>query len=161
MDPSLISTASINQLINSEIADFQTQSYYIIQYTSPFNEFAFLNNVDLTVLRNEDLLSSTQTINTTDILKKRSDLTLRSSSNNDDLTTLNVILNQNPYNVKIALFNMMKTLFTCITLLILMQLFSKDIDTLLVEPIEGMMQKLMQMAKDPESAAKEELNRNI
>jgi len=42
-----------------------------------------------------------------------------------------------------------------------MQLFSRDIDFLLVEPIEGMMEKLMLMAKDPESAAKEELSRNI
>lgn len=116
--------------------------------------------MDLTSLRNEDLLSSTQSINTSSILSKRSDLTLRSNTN-DDLTTLNVILNQNPYNIKIAMFNMFKTLFTCITLLILMQLFSRDIDFLLVEPIEGMMEKLMLMAKDPESAAKEELSRNI
>ena len=36
-----------------------------------------------------------------------------------------------------------------------MQLFNKDIDTLLIEPIESMMEKLMMMAKDPESAAKE------
>lgn len=42
-----------------------------------------------------------------------------------------------------------------------MGLFSRDIDTLLVEPIEGMMEKLMLMAKDPESAAKEDLNKNI
>jgi len=112
-------------------------------------------------LRSEDLLSSTQTINTSEILAKRKDLTLRQSSSNIDLTTLNVILNQSQYNFKVSLFNIIKTLFTCITLLILMQLFSRDIDTLLVEPIEGMMQKLMIMAKDPESVAKEELNRNI
>ena len=111
-------------------------------------------------MRSEDLLSSTQTINTSEILAKRKDLTLRQSSS-IDLTTLNVILNQSQYNFKVSLFNIIKTLFTCITLLILMQLFSRDIDTLLVEPIEGMMQKLMIMAKDPESVAKEELNRNI
>jgi len=107
-----------------------------------------MNNVDLNLLRNEDLLASSQTINTNLILQLRPDLTLR-NSNSVDLTSINVILNQNPYNVKLATFNIMKTLFTCITLLILMQLFSKDIDTLLVEPIEGMMEKLMLMAKDP------------
>ena len=137
------------------------ESNYIVQFTSPFNEFPLLDKVDLSVLRSEDLLSSTQTINTSEILAKRKDLTLRQSSSNIDLTTLNVILNQSQYNFKVSLFNIIKTLFTCITLLILMQLFSRDIDTLLVEPIEGMMQKLMIMAKDPESVAKEELNRNI
>ena len=136
------------------------ESNYIVQFTSPFNEFPLLDKVDLSVLRSEDLLSSTQTINTSEILAKRKDLTLRQSSS-IDLTTLNVILNQSQYNFKVSLFNIIKTLFTCITLLILMQLFSRDIDTLLVEPIEGMMQKLMIMAKDPESVAKEELNRNI
>lgn len=54
-----------------------------------------------------------------------------------------------------------KTLFICLILLILMQLFSQNIDTLLVEPIEGMMEKLMLMAKDPESAAKEDLSTNV
>ena len=41
-----------------------------------------------------------------------------------------------------------------------MYLFNYDIDTYIVDPIESMMQKLMEMAKDPESAAKEELNPN-
>lgn len=131
-DSKLIPTYTINQLITSEITDFLTQSNFIIQFTSPFNELPYLNNVDLSNLRTEDLLSSTQTINTTDILAKRKDLTLRDSNFNADLTTLNVILNQSQYNVKIALFNIIKTLFTCITLIILMQLFSRDIDTLLV-----------------------------
>lgn len=77
------------------------------------------------------------------------------------MTSLNVILNQNQYNRKVAAFSMGKTLFICLILLILMQLFSQTVDTLLVEPIEGMMEKLMLMAKDPESAAKEDLNTNI
>jgi len=42
-----------------------------------------------------------------------------------------------------------------------MHFFSTTIDTLLVEPIESMMDKLMLMAKDPESAAKEDLDTNI
>ena len=36
LDPSKITTSSINQLITSEIADFVTQSNYIIQYSTPF-----------------------------------------------------------------------------------------------------------------------------
>ena len=90
----------------------------------------------------------------------RPTLTLNITANTDS-TLLTAILNQNKYNRITSAFSMAKTLFTCLTLLILMGLFSRDIDTLLVEPIEGMMEKLMLMAKDPESAAKEDLNKNI
>jgi len=64
------------------------------------------------------------------------------------------ILDQSYLNRVSAYFSMAKTLFVCIVLLVMMGLFANDIDTLLVEPIEGMMEKLMNMAKDPESAAK-------
>lgn len=60
-----------------------------------------------------------------------------------------MILDQNQYNRKLALFSLGKTFFICLILLILMHLFSKSIDSLLVEPIESMMGKLMLMAKDP------------
>lgn len=120
-----------------------------------------LNNVDLSMLRDEDLLSSVQNVDTTSIMANHPTLTLRTSDNGTDLNHLNAILNQNQYNRKLAAFSMAKTLFICLTLLIMMHLFSKNIDTYLVEPIEDMMAKLMLMAKDPESAAKEELNTNI
>ena len=55
---------------------------------------------------------------------------------------------------------MAKTLFVCLILFILIHLFATDIETYIVEPIENMMNKLMIMAKDPEAAAKEELNKN-
>ena len=153
-NPTVITTASITALIQSKINTFSNQDSFIIQYTTPFNELPYLNNVDLSVLRDEDLLSSSQTINTAAIMANRPGLTLRTSSKSSDLTSLNAILNQNSYNRKLAAFSMGKTLFICLILLILMQLFSQSIDTLLVEPIENMMDKLMLMAKDPEAAAK-------
>jgi class 3 adenylate cyclase len=156
-----ISTASITSLIQASIARFKGEDNYIIQYTSPFNELPYLNEVDLTVLRNEDLLSSSQAIDTALILLNRPGLSLRQSNNSNDLSSLNVILNQNQYNRKLAAFSMAKTLFICLILLLLMHLFSQSIDSLLVEPIEDMMQKLMLMAKDPESAAKEDLSANV
>lgn len=145
---SVVPTSSVISLIASQISEFIAEDNFIIQYTSPFNELPYINQVDLTVLRNEDLLSSVQSINATLVLNNRPDLTLRQSSN-DDLSSLNVILNQNQYNRKLALFSMGKTLFICLILLLLMQLFSQNIDTYLVEPIEDMMEKLMLMAKDP------------
>ena len=39
----------------------------------------------------------------------------------------------------IAAFSLAKTLFVCLVLILLLQLFTNDINTLLVEPIEGMM----------------------
>jgi len=38
-------------------------------------------------------------------------------------------------------------------------MFSTDIDKYIVEPIENMIKKLMIIAKDPEAAAKEKLNK--
>lgn len=158
---STLPTSDIVAMITSQINEFKSEDSYIIQYTSPFNELPYLSEVDLHVLRNEDLLSSFQVVDTTTIMQSRPGLTLRQSSDTVDLASLNAILNQNGYNRKIAAFSMGKTLFICLILLILMQLFSQNIDTLLVEPIEDMMEKLMLMAKDPEAAAKEDLNTNI
>lgn len=158
---STLPTSDIVAMITFQINEFKSEDSYIIQYTSPFNELPYLSEVDLHVLRNEDLLSSFQVVDTTTIMQSRPGLTLRQSSDTVDLASLNAILNQNGYNRKIAAFSMGKTLFICLILLILMQLFSQNIDTLLVEPIEDMMEKLMLMAKDPEAAAKEDLNTNI
>ena len=158
---STLPTSDIVAMITFQINEFKSEDSYIIQYTSPFNELPYLSEVDLHVLRNEDLLSSFQVVDTTTIMQSRPGLTLRQSSDTVDLASLNAILNQNGYNRKIAAFSMGKTLFICLILLIMMQLFSQNIDTLLVEPIEDMMEKLMLMAKDPEAAAKEDLNTNI
>jgi hypothetical protein len=128
----VIPTATINAMITSQISAFQQEDSFIIQYTSPFNELPYLNNVDLSILRNEDLLSSYQAISTAEILQNRPDLSLRQSNNSTDLASLNVILNQNQYNRKVAAFSIAKTLFICLILLILMQLFSQTVDTLLV-----------------------------
>ena len=103
----------------------------------------------MSTLRSDDLLSSSQTINVKQILALRSDLTLVDASTGIDQTSFNVVLNQSLYNSRIAIFAMCKTLFVCLVLLVLMQMFNKDIDTLLIEPIENMMDKLMLMAKDP------------
>jgi len=91
-----------------------------------------VNNVDISSLRNEDLISSTQTIDAAAIMAQRPGLTLRASSNTTSLTSLNAILNQSQTNRIGAFFSMAKTLFVCLVLLLLMQMFSKDIDTLLV-----------------------------
>lgn len=61
----IIPTSTITAMITSQISDFEQEDSFIIQYTSPFNELPYLNNVDLSVLRNEDLLSSYQSISTT------------------------------------------------------------------------------------------------
>ena len=77
---STATTASISALIQGQISHFLTEDNFIIQYTSPFNELPYLNSIDLSVLRDEDLLSSSQTIDTAAILAARPGLTLRSSS---------------------------------------------------------------------------------
>ena len=79
----------------------------------------------------------------------RPDLTIKSGLNAKNSNSLTAILDQGEMNRIIAAFSLAKTLFVCLVLILLLQLFTKDINTLLVEPIEGMMEKLMLMAKDP------------
>ena len=91
-------------------------------------------------LRNDDLLSSSQDIDVIAIMANRASLNLRNdTSDSTELSSLTAIIDQSSYNTTEALFSMGKTLFVCLVLLVLMVLFSNDIDTLLVEPIEGMM----------------------
>ncbi len=78
----------------------------------------------------------------------------------DEKQSITAIINNSSYNRKSAFFSIGKTTFICIILILLLHLFSTDIDELIVIPIEGMMRKLMNMAKDPESASKEELDTN-
>lgn len=96
-----------------------------------------------------------QAIDVAAILANRPDLTLRSGLSVKESNALTVILSGFNSNRTNAIFSLFKTLFVCFMLIVLIQLFSKDINTLLIEPIEGMMEKLMLMAKDPESAAKQ------
>ena len=91
-------------------------------------------------LRNDDLLSSSQDIDVIAIMANRPSLNLRNdTADSKELSSLTAIIDQSSYNTTEALFSMGKTLFVCLVLLVLMVLFSNDIDTLLVEPIEGMM----------------------
>ena len=79
----------------------------------------------------------------------RPDLTIKSGLNAKNSNSLTAILDQGQMNRIMAAFSLAKTLFVCLVFILLLQLFTKDINTLLVEPIEGMMEKLMLMAKDP------------
>lgn len=50
---------------------------YIIQYITPYNELPYYNTIDITTLRDSDLLSSSQSIDINEIAISRPDLTLR------------------------------------------------------------------------------------
>lgn len=75
--PSDVPTAALTALVQNSISSFLSEDNYIIQYISPFNELPYLNQVDLSSLRNEDLISSTQSLDVPAILALRTDLTLR------------------------------------------------------------------------------------
>jgi class 3 adenylate cyclase len=160
LPPASMPTAYIVALTNSTITSYFSEQNHIIQYSTPFNELPHYSSIDLSRLRSSDLISSVQIINDTEILANRPDLSLKTTLTAKETNALTVILDQSQLNAIVAAFSLAKTLFICLVLILLLQLFAKDINTLLVEPIEGMMEKLMLMAKDPESAAKEELNAN-
>lgn len=149
LPPSSISTTSISKLINSTIQSYINEQNFIILYSTPFNELPHFSSVDLALLRSGDLISSVQTIDVSLIMANRPELTITPGLNAKNSNSLTVILDQSQINKINAAFSLAKTLFVCLVLILLLQLFTKDINTLLVEPIEGMMEKLMLMAKDP------------
>lgn len=129
-------TSIIISQISNTISKYQSATNYIIQYNSPFNELPSYNSVDLSTLRSSDLISSVQEINVTLIMINRpGELTLRSGLTAKQSNSLTTILNQNQTNKIIAYFSLSKTLFVCLVLVLLLQLFANDINTLLVEPI--------------------------
>jgi hypothetical protein len=50
---------------------------YIIQYITPYNELPYYNVVDISTLRDSDLLSSSQSIDINALATSRPTLTLR------------------------------------------------------------------------------------
>lgn len=94
MSSSTIPTSIIISQIANTIAKYQSQTNYIIQYSSPFNELPYYNSIDLTTLRSSDLISSVQEINATLIMANRPDLTLRSGLTTKQSNELTAILNQ-------------------------------------------------------------------
>lgn len=74
-----------------EIDSFVKEDYFIIQYTTPFNEFSYINSYDPKILREEDLISSSETINVAYLMSIRN-LTLINPTN--QMSELTAILNQ-------------------------------------------------------------------
>ena len=57
-------------------------------------------------------------------------------------------------------FSISKTLFICIVLIGMLHFFTEDINELIVRPIEGMMEQVMEIARNPESAALKTIDNN-
>lgn len=132
LSPAIMPTSSIVTLINSTISHFLNEENFIIQYSSPFNELPSYSSIDLSLLRSSDLISSVQNINVSQILSNRPDLSIRTGLSAKASNALTVILDQSHYNKVTAGFSLSKTLFVCLVLVLLLQLFTKDINTLLV-----------------------------
>lgn len=80
----------------------------------------------------------------------RPELTLRTNiSDNLEKTSLFCILNQARFNMQQGWLSLGRTLFICLLLVILISFFNKDIEKLIVQPIEKMIHKLKIMAEDP------------
>lgn len=64
-------------MINQDINNFKGEMNFIIQYITPYNELPYYNALDITTLRDSDLLSSSQIIDVDLIAASRPTLTLR------------------------------------------------------------------------------------
>lgn len=70
------------------------------------------------------------------------------------------MLDQVSFSVYQSYLSLGRTLFICSLLVCLLYFFNKDIEELIVQPIEDMISKLKKMAEDPEAASKEEIDPN-
>lgn len=52
-----------------------------------------------------------------------------------------------------AVFSISKTLFVCIVLIGMLHFFTEDLNNLIVQPAEKMMSHVIEIARNPESAA--------
>jgi hypothetical protein len=81
LKPTAVPTSQIISLISNTISQYYSETNFIIQYSSPFNELPSYSNIDLNKLRSSDLISSVQSIDVSSILNNRPDLTLKSGLN--------------------------------------------------------------------------------
>lgn len=65
------------------------------------------------------------------------------------------MLNLQPVNSKKAVLSICKTIFVCIVLTLGALLFSKDANDLALRPIERMIEKVKQIAKNPIAATEQ------
>ena len=103
-----------------------------------------------------DFIVSFYNITIENIAQTRPDLTMRSNMTDElEKTSLFCILNQASYSTSQSYMSLARTFFICSLLICLLYYFNKDIEELIVQPIEQMMEKLKKMAEDPEAASKE------
>lgn len=144
------SVPTLSDMIYSMILLHQSENY-LIYFSTPFNELPYYKHDRFGKERLSDITSSIETIQTNEILKVRTDLTLRPNLDSTEDNEIYAIMDYRSYNIKSALFSIGNTIFICVVLVSMLHFFTEDINELIVTPIEKMMKQVMEMAKNPES----------
>ena len=71
-------------MINKAIDSHSGGENFIVYFTTPFNEFPVYQHQEYSNLRIQDILSSIEKIDTSELLGLRNDLSLRSNMSTDE-----------------------------------------------------------------------------
>lgn len=90
-----VPTSQVVSLINQVLEDHKNDQYYLLYFSSPFNELPKYKHDEFYDTRISDFVSSTVTLNTDEIMSLRPDLTMRTDlADSSEATSLLSMLNQ-------------------------------------------------------------------
>lgn len=139
-------TEDIIELTHEAIRSHQTFTTPLVYFSTPFQEIMEYKDDIYDDLRLSDTIASTETVDGEAIMKIRSGFT-------DDQTTDNVtiiaVLNGKYLSDLSAYFSIATTVFICIVVGLLLHYFTKDINDLVIDPIEKMMGEVKRIAQNP------------
>lgn len=112
----------------------------MIAFCSPFDQFPCFGKEEVLRYRSDDTQGSSNDIDVQSMLQKRPELTL--NTNNQSSYSLVAVTNRSNLNDINACtcfhykdFSIGRIIFVCLVLAILLHFFTKDTDSLIIEPI--------------------------
>lgn len=151
--------ADIRAFVDTVVADLKTQQPSLIAFCTPFTEFPCFGYDALDSYRNDDTVGSMEEIDTAFIVSLQS---LHMNNNNQSETAISAVTSRLLFNRTNACTNFLtidfslgRIVFVCIVLATLLHFFTRDTDELIIIPIEGMIERVKEMANNPTAVESE------
>ena len=128
------------------VEDHMYFSTPLVYFSTPFIELIWVKDDIYDDLRLGDTIASTETVDGTYIMSIKPGL---NNNPNTDNVTIIAVLNGKYLSDLSAYFSIATTIFICAVIGLLLHYFTKDIDDLVIQPIEQMMEKVRKIAKHP------------
>lgn len=133
-------------LANEIVTQHMSFSTPLVYFSTPFKELIWIRDDIYDDLRLSDTIASTETVDGAYIMSIREGF---NNNPNTDNVTIIAVMNGQYLNNLSAYFSIATTVFICAVLSLLLHYFTKDIQDLVIGPIEGMMNKVRAIARNP------------